>query len=105
MQGTFGLSESRAFGDESPVRGSALRVAFRALCVWTGLALWLRRPQEVSALEGLARWPLDEVFGPASGWTRKEGLGRLGCGGRGGWLEARGGKASKLVVEPSIPGE
>lgn len=56
---------SPAFGGEGPVRRGAPRVAFRALCAWTDLALCgeVRRPQEVGAGEGRALAELlDEVL-------------------------------------------
>lgn len=56
---------SPAFGGEGPVMRGAPRVAFRALCAWTGLALCgeVRRPQEVGAGEGRAlAGLLDEVL-------------------------------------------
>lgn len=34
--------KAAAFGDESSVWRGALRVAFRAFCIWTGLVLWER---------------------------------------------------------------
>lgn len=66
-----------AFWGEGPVRRGAPRVAFRALCAWTDLALCgeVRRPQEVGAGEFPgSRWALGRGFGAAPGWTRREGL-------------------------------